>query len=276
MNNLELASKCENIAKNYKTLYVMGCIGNPMTSANKVRYTNNHPYNKKDARKEMINDADENTWGFDCVCLIKAILWGWSGNKSKAYGGAKYSSNGVPDINADSMIEECTDLSTDFSKIEIGEAVWLKGHIGVYIGDGLAVECTPSWKNGVQITSCNCSKSGFSRRNWKKHGKLPYITYEAQRVPDLYDIAKEVISGKYGNGLARKKNLQHLGYDYEAVQKEVNRILKGESLEKIAREVILGKYGNGTNRKKNLESLGYDYKAVQNEVNRILKEEKNA
>ena len=35
MNNLEFVKILENIAKNYKTLYVMGCIGNNMTEKNK-------------------------------------------------------------------------------------------------------------------------------------------------------------------------------------------------------------------------------------------------
>jgi hypothetical protein len=121
--------------------------------------------------------ATSDTFGFDCVCLIKGVLWGWKGDKSKTYGGATYNTNGVPDIGADAMIGKCKDVSTNFSKIEIGEAVWCKGHIGVYIGDGLAVECTPSWENKVQITACNCDKAGYNRRDWTKHGKLPYITY---------------------------------------------------------------------------------------------------
>ena len=75
------------------------------------------------------------------------------------------------------MIRECSDISTDFSKIEVGEAVWSSGHIGVYIGNGLAIECTPKWKNCVQITACNCKKSGYNTRTWTKHGKLPYIDY---------------------------------------------------------------------------------------------------
>ena len=64
--------------------------------------------------------------------------------------------------------------------MEVGEAVWCSGHIGVYIGDGLAVECTPSWENKVQITAvANIgAKSGYNARKWTKHGKLPYITYE--------------------------------------------------------------------------------------------------
>lgn len=180
MTNKELVKKLKDIATNYKTLYVMGCFGSPMTEANKTRFCNNHSYNKQTARQNMIKSASADTFGFDCVCLIKGVLWGWNGDKNKVYGGATYASNGVPDIDADMMIARCTNLSTDFNNIEIGEAVWCKGHIGVYIGDGLAVECTPSWKNCVQITSCNRTIAGYNRRNWTKHGKLPYITYEAE------------------------------------------------------------------------------------------------
>ena len=178
MTNKEFVAKLKDVATNYKTLYVMGCFGAPMNATNKKRYCNNHSYNKQPARTAMIQAATDDTFGFDCVCLIKGILWGWSGNKSKTYGGAGYAINGVPDIGADQMITKCSEVSTDFSKIEVGEAVWMSGHIGVYIGDGLAVECTPAWANKVQITSCNCSKTGYNRRNWTKHGKLPYIEYE--------------------------------------------------------------------------------------------------
>lgn len=39
-------------------------------------------------------------------------------------------------------------------------------------------------------------------------------------------IAKEVIAGKWGNGDERKKKLKAAGYDYNAVQKKVNELLK--------------------------------------------------
>jgi hypothetical protein len=145
--NIDLANRAKEVATNYKTLYVMGCFGAPMTDSNKKRYCNNHTYNKDTKRTEMIQAATPDTFGFDCVCLIKGLLWGWNGDQSKVYGGAKYASNNVPDINADAMFRACLEPSSDFSKIEIGEAVWMKGHIGVYIGDGLSVECTPKWDN---------------------------------------------------------------------------------------------------------------------------------
>ena len=206
MKASDFVAKLKDIATNYKTLYVMGCFGAPMTTANKKRYIDHHPYNKQPARVKLINAASADTFGFDCVCLIKGVLWGWSGDKSKIYGGAKYATNGVPDVDANAMINLCSEVSTDFSNVEVGEAVWTNGHIGVYIGDGLAIECTPAWKNRVQITACNCSKPGYNTRKWKKHGKLPYIDYAATSTasakiskPKL-DVAASYtksIAGKY-------------------------------------------------------------------------------
>lgn len=200
MKASEFVKKLKDVAQNHKTLYVMGCFGAPMTPANKKRYTKNHSYNKQAARTAMINAADSDTFGFDCVCLIKGILWGWNGDNSKTYGGASYAVNGVPDIGADQMITKCSNISTDFSKIEVGEAVWCSGHIGVYIGDGLAVECTPRWANKVQITACNCSKSGYNRRDWTKHGKLPYIEYDVVITSETPN--KSTVSGIASTGSA--------------------------------------------------------------------------
>lgn len=42
---------------------------------------------------------------------------------------------------------------------------------------------------------------------------------------DLTKIALEVIDGKWGNGAQRKDALTLAGYDYKAVQREVNRLL---------------------------------------------------
>lgn len=172
--NIELVERAINVANNYKTLYVMGGWGQPLTEANKQRLINAQAYNQDPTRKAMINAASADTFAFDCVCFIKGLLWGWDGTLSDSNGGSKYGSNSVSDVNANGMINICTEVSTDFSKIEIGEVVWTDGHVGLYIGDGKVVECTPSWKNCVQITGI----TGY--QNWKKHGKLPYVKYVAE------------------------------------------------------------------------------------------------
>lgn len=178
----ELAAAAEAVAKKNKTLYVMGCFGAPMNAKNKARYTRNLAYNKDATRTAMINAASADTFGFDCVCFIKGLLWGWNGNAAHVYGGAAYKSNGVPDIGANQMIKVCSEVSTDFSNIAVGEMVWMEGHCGIYIGNGLAVEATPRWENKVQITACNCNKAGYNRRDWTKHGKLPYVQYTAEET----------------------------------------------------------------------------------------------
>ena len=89
------------------------------------------------------------------------------------------------------------------------------------------------------------------------------------------EVAREVIAGKWGNGEERKSRLTAAGYDYQAVQKQVNALLKGtdaatKSVAELAREVIAGKWGNGEERKSRLTAAGYDYKAVQAKVNELL------
>ena len=173
-----------------------------MNDKNKQRYTNNLEFNGKpvttnhgrDAegrpilvtaptaegkvRKQMILKASADTFGFDCVCLIKGILWGWNGNVNANYGGAAYKSNGVTDVGANGLINQCRCVSSDFRNIQIGECVWMPGHVGIYIGDGKVVECTPKWENKVQITNLgNIGNKTGHYRMWSKHGLIPWVDY---------------------------------------------------------------------------------------------------
>ena len=233
MTARELVDKCVDAAKNYKTLYVMGCFGAPMTAANKKRYISNGAasgYNARSDRAAMINAASADTFGFDCVCLIKGILWGWKGDLNATYGGARYAANGVPDTNADGMISLCKGVSTDFSKIEVGEALWCSGHIGVYIGGGLAVECTPKWDNRVQITAVGNlgAKAGYNTRTWVRHGKLPWVDYA---VDTSSVTAGAVTPSPQGEGFGGEKT-------YTAAQvEEIVAAALGEALEGVKKRL---------------------------------------
>ncbi len=168
-------------AANRKTLYVSGCFGAPMTAENKQRYIGSYSFNRREERAAKINAASADTFGFDCVCFLKALLWGWMGDAGQQYGGAKYQSDGVPDIDEGSMLEACSDISADFSNIQVGEYLWMEGHCGIYIGEGKAVECTYRWADGVQVTEVyNIRSTGGNGRSWTKHGKLPYVSYEQE------------------------------------------------------------------------------------------------
>lgn len=54
------------------------------------------------------------------------------------------------------------------------------------------------------------------------------VVQTSQKTPTrlIEDVAREVIDGKWGTGETRRKRLTEAGYDYTAVQAEVNRILK--------------------------------------------------
>ena len=92
----------------------------------------------------------------------------------------------------------------------------------------------------------------------------------------ISELAQEVLNGKWGNGQERKKKLTEAGYDYNAVQAEVNRLVKErqssakKSNEVIAKEVIRGLWGNGEERKKRLAEAGYDVVAIQKIVNKKI------
>lgn len=193
MTNKELTEKLIHIATGLKTLYVMGGFGAPLNEKNKARYTQNHSYNKAVKRTKMIMDATEDTFAFDCVCLIKGVLWGFSGDTTKTYGGAVYASNGVPDKGTEGFFKMCSDISEDFSNIEIGEMVHMKGHVGVYVGDDLVVECSPAFANKVQITTINKENVAYPYRKWTDHGKMPWIDYVETEI----DITEYYPSTRY-------------------------------------------------------------------------------
>ncbi len=194
----EFIAKLKDIEKNYKTVYGYAMFGHPITQKNindKAKQNLNNWYTNTRIR-HLESLIGKNYFGFDCVNLIKGILWGWTGDKSKAYGGATYNSNGVPDVSADGFIQRCKTTGTNFSDIKVGDVVWMKGHIGVYIGNGLAIECTPRWANGVQTTAVlNIgSKAGYNGRTWTKWGRNPYIDYGGEKVAK--DYTKHVMYGR--------------------------------------------------------------------------------
>ena len=118
-------------------------------------------------------------------------------------------------------------------------------------------------------------------------GNIIYPEKELQVAPPApvkksnTEIAQEVIAGKWGNGATRKTKLQDAGYDYNAVQAEVERLMKKpeppkpvlKSVDTIAAEVMAGKWGNGDARKQALIKAGYDYATVQAAVNKLAKGE---
>lgn len=145
----------------------------------------------------------------DCSGLIKGILWGYPEN-------GRYIHNGVPDMNADTMISRCSQVTNDMSKVQKGWLVWMRGHIGIYIGDGVVIEASPVWENGIQRTYCqDCGVTNVSHlheRKWTKCGQFDqFINYENSKTPKV-NVFYRVQTKKHG-WLSEVKNLEdYAGY----------------------------------------------------------------
>lgn len=113
-----------------------------------------------------------------------------------------------------------------------------------------------------------------------KSSKPPVKTPAPQPTPkkSVSTIASEVLAGRWGNGDERKRRLTAAGYNYSAVQAEVNRRLAGgapsahkPTFNEVVQEVIRGEWGNGATRKQRLRAAGFNPELVQAEVNRRLR-----
>lgn len=69
-------------------------------------------------------------------------------------------------------------------------------------------------------------KKLFDTKVSSKETKSNTSSAKKKSKKSITTIAKEVIDGKWGNGEDRKKKLKSAGYDYSAVQKKVNELLK--------------------------------------------------
>lgn len=201
-------------AQKAKTLYVYGCFGAPLSdhieiknakgeviriADNKTRYMNNHAVNRAPARQKMIETCSNDTFGYDCIGLIKGILWGADEKKDKLYGGAVYKSNGVPDYNANGFFTNgyVYGISRDFAKIKPGAVVHMDGHVGVYVGNGQVIESTSKWSNNVLVSNLgNVGNKRSQFRVWTNYGYLPCINYDGVADKITEEEKEEEPTGK--------------------------------------------------------------------------------
>ncbi|MBQ3076872.1 MAG: hypothetical protein IJC43_03340 [Clostridia bacterium] len=101
----------------------------------------------------------------DCVGLIKGYAW-----LNPETLTLNYAANGMPDVGANQMFRAAT-VSGPIETIPNlpGLAVWMDGHIGVYIGDGEVIEAMGT-RQGVV-------KTNLTGRGWTHWLEIPYIQY---------------------------------------------------------------------------------------------------
>lgn len=131
----------------------------------------------------------------------------------------------------------------DKTKGQPGDIIFLNSnkHVGLIqkVEDGKYITIEGNKSNKVAQGSYKVTSStvyGICRPAWSEIDNVsapapapsqpakPSSGYSDQEIK----VAKDVIKGKYGNGMARRNNLQKAGYDYNRIQTLVNKILKGE------------------------------------------------
>ena len=105
----------------------------------------------------------------DCVGLIKG--YGWYDSASCEI---RVGTNGMMDVGANAMFANATVKGTIDTIPEVpGLAVWVDGHIGIYIGNGEVIEAMNTLR-GVTRTQ-------LAGRKWTHWLKIPYISYVQEK-----------------------------------------------------------------------------------------------
>lgn len=126
--------------------------------------------------------------------------------------------------------------------------------------------------------SLDLNKAYISAASWRKLAtKAVKIATIKPVKKSVNTIAREVLAGKWGNGVDRKSRLTKAGYDYNKVQAAVNKLVKTSQMTQdkiinaVAHEVIAGRWGNGQERIDRLKAAGYDPDKIQKRANELMK-----
>lgn len=103
----------------------------------------------------------------DCVGLIKGYFWTDSADDM----GPKYCSNGMGDWSADTLYAKCKKKATVMQTMPDipGIAVFMRGHVGVYVGGGEVIEARGHAYGVV--------KTKLTERKWQKWAYIEGLQY---------------------------------------------------------------------------------------------------
>lgn len=130
-------------------------------------------------------DSD-GTRQFDCCGLFKCFMWhDYSTQNSKYYGKTQ------KDLSCEGLLSEAKEKGDISSIPEIpGVLVYMKGHMGIYIGNGKVIESTVAKFDGkkgrIYKTYFKGDGKGCDgkRATWTKWFKSPYLSYEEEVKPE--------------------------------------------------------------------------------------------
>lgn len=217
LTNNGLVAYCQEcLSMGDGTVYVYGSIGQKLTSSLITDRAKAYPKVNTSTRvalfKKILNTG-KTVYAFDCVGLIKSYIWG-------GYGKVKY--NSKHDVSANGMYQVATKKGNISSIPEVkGLFVQMDGHIGVYVGNGYVIECTPNKTFAKQTHGAGgVCKTKLSARKWTHWGYIPWIEYE----PDK-SIENKPETPKKGNTIDNLGLVEYLNYIGVDSSKENRKVL---------------------------------------------------
>lgn len=169
---------------------------------------------------------------FDCIGMIKSFLWHDYSQYNTNYYGVT-----CPDLDCEAMIKRASVKGNINSIPEVeGIIVYQKGHVGVYIGNGEVIEATAGFTGKVLKSHFKGNHKTFKRTTWTHWFKMPELEYPSSvdkqlnsaKKYSLKEMVQKTKNGDFGNYPQRKAKIEALGWNYETVQKEVDKQLRGK------------------------------------------------
>ena len=148
-----------------KLVYVWGAYGDVLTEAVLTGKVSQYP-DEVGGKEGYIRTHWLGGRTADCIGLIKGYAW-----FNCDTGQIEYRSNGVRDTGSDPMLDMATEKGTIDTMPDIpGIAVWMDGHIGIYVGGGQTIHAANT-ELGVIMTP-------LAQSGWTHWLKIPYISYD--------------------------------------------------------------------------------------------------
>ena len=161
--------------------YWYGTVVYKCSESLRSRKAKQYPTHYKDSRTARYKqDIANKKVCADCVGLIKGYNWTNGGKgvidsigTDKTFA-SKYGANGCPDKSANGMFSYAKSKGCAWGTIDtlpeiIGIALCSDGHVGVYVGNGYAVE-----ERGFNY---GCVKTKVASRKWTHWYQLPFVDY---------------------------------------------------------------------------------------------------
>lgn len=166
-----------------------GTKGDPNSEYNRVlrMYPDNKKFNNEDIA------CDKEAVCFDCICMVKAILGGFTSNPLNRISYSQMAANPVGDCTTQSFKKKLYETCSP-KDAKAGYGLATDGHAAIALGSGMWIDCNYSGsQNGVALHTTGIERFDVA-------GKIPGVEYDVE-----YDDVKDFLNWLYDSYKASKK-----------------------------------------------------------------------